>query len=349
MKRRKLLIATTNEGKIGEITHFLKSLPFHLVTLKDLNQEIEEPEETGATLQDNAILKATYYGEKANMLTLADDGGLFIDALDGWPGVKSARAFNGTSVLEDDDMLKALEEVPEENRKAEFKLVTAIYDPQDKTVFTAEGADSGSVLKAPVKNEVVKWGYNNVFYSDALGKTYGEMPIAEKNGSSHRGKSLGQIKYFLQNQYGGKPFVVPVAIIIRDGKILMNKRNDPHNPQFHGVWEFPGGTVEMGETIFENVVRECKEETGFDVKVLEQLPTIRVKTRHIEKFSYQIYLVPVIAKIVGGDGVFSDDEVLEMRWYTPEEIPSLHLFPDDGNMVTEYLPMINDAISRNSL
>ena len=129
----------------------------------------------------------------------------------------------------------------------------------------------------------------------------------------------------------------------------MNKRNDPHNPQFHGVWEFPGGTVEMGETIFENVVRECKEETGFDVKVLEQLPTIRVKTRHIEKFSYQIYLVPVIAKIVGGDGVFSDDEVLEMRWYTPEEIPSLHLFPDDGNMVTEYLPMINDAISRNSL
>ena len=77
-----------------------------------MNQEIEEPEETGATLQDNAILKATYYGEKANMLTLADDGGLFIDALDGWPGVKSARAFNGTSVLEDDDMLKALDRDP---------------------------------------------------------------------------------------------------------------------------------------------------------------------------------------------------------------------------------------------
>jgi len=349
MKRRKLLIATTNEGKIREISHFLKSLPFHLVTLQELGMDIDEPEETGETLQDNAILKAIYYGEKADMLTLADDGGLFIDALDGWPGVKSARSFEGTSVLEDDSMLQALEEVPDDNRRAEFRLVTAIYDPADNTVFTAAGSDVGEVLKTPASNGNVKWGYNNVFYSPALGKTYGEMTIAEKNGMSHRGKSLSQIKYYLQNQYGGKHFVVPIAIVVRDGKILMNKRNDPHNPQFHGVWEFPGGSVEIGESVEQNVVRECKEETGYDVDVVEQLPFVRVKTRHIEKFSYQIYLVPVVCKITGGDGVFSDDEVLEMQWYSPEEIPSLKLFPDDGNMVTEYLEMIQDAISRNGL
>ncbi|PIR75283.1 MAG: hypothetical protein CO030_03885 [Candidatus Magasanikbacteria bacterium CG_4_9_14_0_2_um_filter_42_11] len=349
MKRRKLLIATTNPGKISEITHFLKSLPFHLVLLKDLDMHIEEPKETGETLQDNAILKAMYYAEKTNMLTLADDGGLFIDALDGWPGVKSARSFHGTSVLEDDAMLKALEEVPDDNRSAEFHLVTAIYDPSEKTVFTASGIDTGEVLKKPMTTGNVKWGYNNVFYSQALGKTYGEMSIAEKNGISHRGKSLSQIKYFLQNQYGGKHFVVPIAIVVRDGKILMNKRNDPHNPQFHEVWEFPGGSVEIGESVEQNVVRECKEETGYDVEVIEQLPFVRVKTRHIEKFSYQIYLIPVVCKITGGDGVFSDDEVLEMRWYSPEEIPSLKLFPDDGNMVSEYLEMIKDAISRNDL
>ena len=95
MKKRQLLIGTSNKGKLSEIKSFLNTSMFDIVSLEDLDMEIEDPEETGTTLEENAILKARYYGEKTGLLTLTDDGGIYIDALDGWPGIKSARSFEG--------------------------------------------------------------------------------------------------------------------------------------------------------------------------------------------------------------------------------------------------------------
>ena len=356
MKRQTLLIATTNKGKQAQIKQTLGSSAFTLVFLDDLDTKIPAPEESADTLEGNAIIKAKAYGDASGMLTLAEDTGLFITALGGWPGVKSARVAQTSDEL----CLLALEkmkEIPQKDRGAYFKSVVAVYDPKEKSIFLGTGEKHGEIATDIVEvTETQKqsigqiFGYNRIFIYTDIQKRASEMSGQEREEHKHhRSVALHQAKHFLQNQYGGKHFVVPIAIIVRDGKILMNKRNDPHNPQFHGVWEFPGGTVEIGENIEENVVRESKEETGYDVETLEQLPFIRVKTRHIERFSYQIYLVPILCKVVGGDGIFSEEEVLEMQWYSPEEIPSLTLFPDDGNMVSEYLEMIQDAISRNGL
>ncbi|PIR76571.1 MAG: hypothetical protein COU32_01355 [Candidatus Magasanikbacteria bacterium CG10_big_fil_rev_8_21_14_0_10_42_10] len=347
MKRRKLLLATGNKGKVKEIKQFLHSLPyFQLVSLEDLQNPPEEPEETGTTIEENALLKANYYAKETGLLSLADDSAFVIDALDGWPGVTAARVHEDR----DERCHIVLEKMKgKQDRHGQLQTTLALVDPEDHTSFLSFGALDLEVLDAMPQERKYGLDYDPILFIPEKGKTLDEIKTAEKNGISSRGKALSHMKYYLQNQYGGKHFVVPVAMIIRDGKILMNKRNDPHNPQFHEVWEFPGGTVEIGENIFENVVRECKEETGYDVEILEQLPFIRVKTRHIERFSYQIYLVPVLCKVVGGEGVFSDDEVLEMKWYTPEEIPSLKLFPDDGNMVTEYLELIQEGIKRNDL
>jgi len=356
MKRQSLLIATTNKGKQAQIKHTLGSSPLKLIFLDDLEKKMPAPDEDADTLEGNAILKAKAYGDAMKMLTLAEDTGLFIDALNGWPGVYSARVAD----ISDDQCtltLEKMKDVPQGQRGATFKSVVAVYDPTDNSIFLSTGEKRGEIATdiAEVTDVHKKsightFGYNRIFHHTDIDKRASELTYQEREENKHhRSVALHNVKYFLQNQYGGKHFVVPVAMIIRDGKILMNKRNDPHNPQFHEVWEFPGGTVEIGENIFENVVRECKEETGYDVEILEQLPFIRVKTRHIERFSYQIYLIPILCKVIGGDGVFSDDEVLEMKWYTPEEIPSLKLFPDDENMVSEFLGMIHDAISKNNL
>jgi XTP/dITP diphosphohydrolase len=349
MKRRKLLIATTNEGKLSQIVKTLGALPFSFISINDIDISINPPDEDASTLEGNAIIKARAYGKATGLLTLADDTGLFIDALDGWPGIYAGRVA-ATSDEQCALALKKMENISDEERGAEFRSVVALYDPDDDTVFLSNGKMCGEIAYDIAKMGPHSHGFNRVFHLPEVNRRFSSMEHHElKKIKQHRELALNQTKYYLQNQYGGKHLVVPIAIIVRDGKILMNKRNDPHNPEFHEVWEFPGGTVELGEDIFENVVRECKEETGYDIEPLEQLPTIRVKTLEIKDFIVQVYLVPVVCKLVGGDGVFSDDEVLEMQWYTPEEIPSLKLFPGDGHLITEYKPMISDIIKKYNL
>ena len=345
----KLLVATTNPGKFTEICHGFSTLPFiECVSLKDVGADITEPNEDDQTLEGNALLKARYYAEKTGMVTLADDAGLYIDALNGWPGVVSARIAK-TDKDRRDAVLEKLVGVPRERRTAVFRDALALCDQAQKTYFVSIGEALGEILEKETDEARAGFGYDPIFYVPDAGKTYAEMTVIEKNGISHRGKALIKIKYHLHNAYGGRHIVVPLALIVKSGKILMNKRNDPHVPEFHGVWEFQGGSVEYGETIEENVRREAKEESGYEVEVAEYLPTIEVKNRQYNDMRIQLYLVPIVCRIIGGDGKYNDQEVLEAKWYALDDVPNLNLFPGDGEMYAKFLPRLKEIVRHYGL
>ena len=319
--KQKLLVATTNKGKLKEIHHFFDDLSVEILTLGDLAQKITAPEETGDTIQENAMLKARYYAEKTGFLTLADDSGLFVDALDGWPGVKSARV-GETNDVQCTTLLSKLEEVVESG------------------VITA-------------------YGYNRLFfvekddrYVEATGKTYAEMSLQEKNSVSHRGKALIKMKYHIADITSPEHIILANGILFRDGKILINKRNDPHNPDFHGKWEFPGGAVDYGETIEENLVREVWEEAGYNVSIVASLGKIYVNQR--EKgggqllHRYQLYIIPHLCTVESGDGVISDNEVLESRWVTVKELVEYD-FIDSKERMEEITTLVEKKITEHNL
>ena len=343
----KILIATTNEGKFKEMVHFLNDLPFDFISLKDLDIDIEEPEEDKPDIEGNAILKARYYAEKTGLVSISDDGGLFIDALDGWPGVKSARVADS---VEDriDVTLEKMKDIPEDKRTANFQSCLAVYNPKDKNIFIAHGQTDGKILnkKVEAKNG---FGYDPIFYVNEAEKTYAEMTTSEKNSISHRGKAVNKIKYFLQNQYNGKHVVVPFAIIIKEGKILLALRNEPHRPEYHKKWELPGGTMEVGETLVGNVEREAKEEAGYDVEVVEQINYIGVESQQGGNLTYQVYLIPFVCKIIGGDGIYSDAEILDTKWVEVDDVLNHEMIGNNNKMFKEFLPELKRIIKENNL
>ena len=136
---KKLLIATTNPGKLTEIKRFLVDLPIELVGLKDIGIT-DVVEETGSTFEENAILKATYYCKKSGLPTLADDGGFEIDALGGEPGVKSHRWIHGDREDTDEELitytLVKLKGLSRAMRGAQLRLVLALIFPEQPTLIT---------------------------------------------------------------------------------------------------------------------------------------------------------------------------------------------------------------------
>lgn len=345
---RKLLIATTNKGKFKEIQFGLHSLPFiECVSLLDIDQNIEAPEETESTLVGNALLKVKYYAQKTGLLTLADDTGIFIEELDGWPGVQSA------VIAETDEermglIFKKME--GKKNRSAVFKAALAVHDPQNNTTFITEAETEGRVLEQPVGEETfIRFGYNRLFYVNAAQKTFAEMDIKEKNGYSHRGKCVQEVRYYLQNQFGIKHIVVPLACIIKDKKILMSLRNDPHNPAFHNKWEFPGGGVEFKETIEENLIREVKEEVGYDVEPVKRLSYMHVRWRETEAYQYQVYLLPYVCKIVGGKKEHTNSETLDSRWFDLNDVLEYDLLADNRQIFAAISDELQTTIKEYNL
>src|SRR5712692_4661664 len=146
---RALLLATTNHHKLAEYRTIFSDLPFRLLSLNDIQLDIDV-EETGTTFAENAELKARAYAKVSGMLSLADDSGLEIDALGGAPGVYSARfAGEGTSYDERFRLLlRQLEDVPMEKRTARFRCVIALAEPSGY-VRTAEGIIEGKIADAP--------------------------------------------------------------------------------------------------------------------------------------------------------------------------------------------------------
>jgi len=345
--RRKLLIATTNKGKFTEIKHMLDSLPFiECISLDDLETKIEAPEENGTTLHTNSFLKAEYYARESDLLTLADDTGLFIESLSGWPGEKSAR------IAESDDtrieaVLKKMEGI--ENREASFKGVLTVYDPLNDSSYCIYAETKGHIIAEPENSLDDRFGFDPIFYVSEAGKTYAQMDTREKNGYSHRGKCVHLVKYYLQNTYGVKQAVIPVGLIIREGKVLMSLRNDPHNPDFHGKWEFPGGGVEFGETIEDNLKREIWEEVGYRVKPIQQIGEINVVSRETKTYQFQVFLVPYVCEIIDGNGEYSDSETMEIRWFDLDDVLNQQLMGDNGKLYAQFLPELKEAVQTFNL
>jgi XTP/dITP diphosphohydrolase len=183
-----LVLATNNEDKIREIKNLLDDLPVTVLTSDDF-LEFPEPEETGTTLEENAVLKAKEIAQFCDLPALADDSGLEVDALGGAPGVYSSR-YAGENVTYADNnrkLLKELEGVPREKRTARFRCVIAIcWD--DGTVQTAEGVAEGYIEADSVGMK--GFGYDPVFFYPPENKRFSEMTLEEKNLVSHRGQAL---------------------------------------------------------------------------------------------------------------------------------------------------------------
>ena len=196
--RPSLLIATGNPGKLREYAGLLRDTPFTLVSLKDLGIT-HEVEETGDTFAANAWLKASEYAALSEMLTLADDSGLEVDALGGDPGVLSAR-YGGDVCRSDTDrvslLLRNLEGVPWPSRTARFRCIINIANPpsnengQPELLVSAVGSVAGMVQYVPEGDD--GFGYDPVFHLPSFGKTVAQLSLEEKNRISHRGNAAAR-------------------------------------------------------------------------------------------------------------------------------------------------------------
>jgi XTP/dITP diphosphohydrolase len=192
----KLLLATKNRAKAQEYLLLLEGLPLELTNLAEQGIEVVVSE-TGKTLEQNATLKAQAYASLSNLLTLADDSGLEVDALGGEPGILSARYAGADASDEDriERLLKRLEGIPWEKRKARFRCVIAIAAPGGK-VELCHGECQGVIALSPKgKNG---FGYDPIFYLPEQGKTMAELSIEEKNEVSHRGEAAMRARQVLE-------------------------------------------------------------------------------------------------------------------------------------------------------
>jgi XTP/dITP diphosphohydrolase len=182
---RKIILATGNKDKLREIQNIWKDIKEIELDWMGNYPGVEEIEETGTTLEENAAIKAKYIAEKFNCVAVADDTGFFVDYLNGSPGVYSARyaGENATYVDNVDKILNELKDVPEEKRNASFRCVVCMTEPGKDEVFT-EGIVEGVVAEECRGED--GFGYDPVFEVTGTGKTYAEMSLEEKNTLSHR-------------------------------------------------------------------------------------------------------------------------------------------------------------------
>lgn len=200
---RDLLIATGNAHKLIEIRHALEGLPFNVLGIKDMYPEGIEIAEPGETLEGNAIIKAMTLGKRTGKLTLADDSGLEVDALNGEPGVKTARYVEGTDEDRYRHLLEKMDSVPDAARGAQYRSVIAIYDPEhyDK-VRIATGICRGMIERGPVLTESHSFGYDPVFRIEQTGKMMSETGVEERMSDvSHRGKALKRAREILAAEF----------------------------------------------------------------------------------------------------------------------------------------------------
>ena len=194
--RPKLLLATNNQAKVREYKSLLHDLPCELVTLAEQGINISVSE-VGESLEENARLKATVLAAESQLIALADDSGLEVDALGGEPGRLSAR-YAGEGASDRDRinyLLTRLEGVPEEKRSARFRCVIAIATPDGK-VELCSGECQGFITLAPRGEQ--GFGYDPIFYLAELGKTMAELPLQLKNQVSHRGRAARQVSQALE-------------------------------------------------------------------------------------------------------------------------------------------------------
>ena len=197
MADTELLLASQNPGKLAEMRVLAEGLPFRVLGPKDIGIR-EAPEETGKTFLENAVLKARYYAGRSGLLTVADDSGLSVDALDGGPGLYSSR-FGGEGATDADRnrlLLERLRGVPEDERGARFTSAVAVARGGE-VLFQAQESVEGRI--AEETRGPNGFGYDPLFFYPPFGRTFGEVAPEDKDRVSHRGKAFARLREFLQS------------------------------------------------------------------------------------------------------------------------------------------------------
>lgn len=194
MKVKTIILATGSEHKVHEIKHVLADLPFEVKTVKEVLGVVPEVVENAPNLEGNAQKKAMATWRHTGGFVLADDSGLFVDALGGAPGVHSAR-FAGEGhddAANNAKLLKLMEH--ETNRQAHFATVLALVDPQGETTYLSGRVD-GAIAHELVGSQ--GFGYDPLFYPEGDTRTFGQYHEDEKNAISHRGRALEKLREWL--------------------------------------------------------------------------------------------------------------------------------------------------------
>lgn len=191
-----IILATNNQAKVEEIKKFFQDYTVTFLTLQDMKLKLN-PKETGRTFLENALLKAKAVSKHVNKTVLADDSGLQIDALKGFPGVYSSRWMQDKTWLEKNQEILRLM-APHKNRKAQFSTAFVILYPHQEMRFFV-GTTNGKITRE-VNPQTHGFGYDPIFFSDELGKTFSEATIEEKNQVSHRGKAAAKLLECLLNK-----------------------------------------------------------------------------------------------------------------------------------------------------
>jgi len=194
----KLLVATTNPGKFAEVKDFLRQLPLEVLSLSDLATWPRIIED-GATFEENALKKARSLAEYSGYLTLADDSGLEVDALNGAPGIYSARycGEEGNDKKNNEKLMHELREISEEKRTGRFVCALALCAPKShgmKEWIVRDSCEGRISFELKGENG---FGYDPLFFYPSLGKTFGEIDRAIKATVSHRGKALKKLAEML--------------------------------------------------------------------------------------------------------------------------------------------------------
>ncbi|MBQ4517524.1 MAG: RdgB/HAM1 family non-canonical purine NTP pyrophosphatase [Clostridia bacterium] len=190
MSTKRLIVATGNAGKLREIKAILTD--YEVLGAKEAGF-ISDPEENGSTFRENAAIKAHALYELAHCAVLADDSGLCVDALDGAPGIYSAR-FAGDHPTDSENtqkLLQVMKDIPEEERTARFKSAVCFISENGEEIY-GEGSCEGRILFAPEGDG--GFGYDPVFYSLDFNKSFGLLTADEKNAISHRKRALEDLR-----------------------------------------------------------------------------------------------------------------------------------------------------------
>ncbi len=201
--KHRLALATGNPGKLTEFREALTELPFELASATELGVT-RFPPETGAGYEENALVKAAHVALETGLVSLADDSGLEVDALGGEPGVHTAR-FGGPGLNDGERMaylLQRLRQVPGGPRTARFVSVIVLATPGG-AVHSFRGESEGLILEGP--RGAGGFGYDPIFYSPELGKSFAEASLEEKRSVSHRGRALAELARWVASDESAAP------------------------------------------------------------------------------------------------------------------------------------------------
>ena len=200
----KLLIATTNVGKLAEFRNFFSDLPLKILSLQDVGIT-DDVKEDGKTYTENSQKKALFYAQKSNLPSISDDGGLEIAALDGAPGIRSRRWLGYEATDEEliEHTKKIAKELPENNRKASFVTVVSFAMPNGM-VWSEEGKVDGIIAKEPLMKLLKGYPYRSFFYLPELSKYYHESELTpqEMKDYNHRYKAVEKLKLRVREALG---------------------------------------------------------------------------------------------------------------------------------------------------